>query len=120
MAGFARRALDQLIVLRPGEGRSVTLMFAYSFLATTSYNLLKPITRSKFITSFGAHNLPWVMLAASRHLRVISLVIGLAAAGAAIVEQQVNMVAEATGASEDAPCASTASRSIRCSAITSN
>ena len=35
-------------------------MFAYSFMAMTSYNILKPITRSKFITSFGAHNLPWV------------------------------------------------------------
>ena len=42
------------------------------------------------------------MLARSPHLRVIALVIGLAAAGATIVEQQVNMVAEATGASEDA------------------
>jgi ATP/ADP translocase len=42
------------------------------------------------------------MLVRSPHLRVIALVIGLAAAGAAIVEQQVNMVAEATGASEDA------------------
>ncbi len=41
------------------------------------------------------------MLARSPHLRVIALVIGLAAGGAAIVEQQVNMVAEATGASED-------------------
>ena len=50
MAHFARRALDQLIVLREGESRSVVLMFAYSFLAMTSYNILKPITRSKFIT----------------------------------------------------------------------
>jgi AAA family ATP:ADP antiporter len=71
MARFARRALDQLIVLRPGEGWSVTLMFAYSFLAMTSYNILKPITRSRFITSFGAHNLPWVMLAAGLLIGVL-------------------------------------------------
>jgi ATP/ADP translocase len=71
MARFARRALDQLIVLRPGEGWSVALMFAYSFLAMTSYNILKPITRSRFITSFGAHNLPWVMLAAGLLIGVL-------------------------------------------------
>ena len=71
MARFARRALDQLIVLRPGEGRGAALMFAYSFLAMTSYNILKPITRSRFITSFGAHNLPWVMLAAGLLIGVL-------------------------------------------------
>lgn len=36
------------------------LMFAYSFLAMTSYNIVKPITRSQFISSLGADNLPWV------------------------------------------------------------
>jgi len=46
-------------------------MFAYSFLAMTSYNILKPITRSRFITSFGAHNLPWVMLAAGLLIGVL-------------------------------------------------
>jgi len=71
MAQFTRRALDQLIVLRAGEGRSVALMFAYSFMAMTSYNILKPITRSRFITSFGAHNLPWVMLAAGLLIGVL-------------------------------------------------
>ena len=40
------------------------MMFAYSFLAMTAYNILKPITRSKFITSLGADNLPYVLLAA--------------------------------------------------------
>jgi hypothetical protein len=29
-------------------------MFAYSFLAMTAYNILKPISKSKFISSFGA------------------------------------------------------------------
>jgi ATP:ADP antiporter, AAA family len=64
MSSLARRALDHLIVLREGEGRGVLLMFAYSFLAMTSYNIVKPITRSKFITSFGADNLPWILLGA--------------------------------------------------------
>ena len=39
-------------------------MFAYSFLAMTAYNILKPITRSKFISDLGADNLPYVQLAA--------------------------------------------------------
>jgi hypothetical protein len=32
-------------------------MFLYSFLAMTSYNIIKPITRSEFIASFGAENI---------------------------------------------------------------
>ncbi len=71
MSSFARRALDQVIVLRTGEGRGASLMFAYSFLAMTSYNILKPITRSKFITSFGADNLPWILLAAGLLIGVL-------------------------------------------------
>ncbi len=39
-------------------------MFAYSFLAMTSYNILRPITRSKFISALGADNLPYVQLTA--------------------------------------------------------
>ena len=39
-------------------------MFAYSFLAMTSYNILKPITRAKFIAALGAENLPYVPPAA--------------------------------------------------------
>jgi len=71
MTPLARRALDQIIVLRAGEGRGAALMFAYSFLAMTSYNILKPITRSKFITSFGADNLPWILLAAGLLIGVL-------------------------------------------------
>ena len=33
-------------------------MFAYSFLAMTAYNILKPLTRSQFIKNLGADNLP--------------------------------------------------------------
>ena len=39
-------------------------MFLYSFLAMTSYNIVKPITRSEFIASLGADNLPWVQFGA--------------------------------------------------------
>ena len=38
------------------------MMFAYSFLAMTAYNIIKPITRSKFISALGADNLPYVLL----------------------------------------------------------
>ena len=38
-------------------------MFSYSFLAMTAYNMVQPITRSKFIAEHGAENLPYVVLA---------------------------------------------------------
>ncbi len=59
-----RRALAPLVELRRGELATVAMMFAYSFLAMTAYNVVKPITRSKFISSLGADNLPYVQLAA--------------------------------------------------------
>ena len=34
------------------------MMFAYSFLAITSYNIIQPLTRSKLISSLGAVNIP--------------------------------------------------------------
>ena len=46
-------------------------MFAYSFLAMTAYNIVKPITRSKFISDLGADNLPWVQLGAGLLIGVI-------------------------------------------------
>jgi ATP/ADP translocase len=47
------------------------MMFAYSFLAMTAYNILKPITRSKFITDLGADNIPYVQLAAGLLIGVL-------------------------------------------------
>jgi AAA family ATP:ADP antiporter len=61
---ITRRLLTPIVQLREGESTTVVLMFAYSFLAMTSYNIVKPITRSKFISDLGADNLPWVQLAA--------------------------------------------------------
>ena len=46
-------------------------MFAYSFLAMTSYNILKPITRSQFITALGADNLPYVLFVAGLLIGVV-------------------------------------------------
>jgi AAA family ATP:ADP antiporter len=54
------RLLRPIVQLRDGEATTALLMFAYSFLAMTSYNIIKPITRSEFISSFGADNLPYV------------------------------------------------------------
>jgi len=56
--------LRRIVVFRQGEAATAWLMFAYSFLAMTAYNIVKPITRSKFITELGADNLPYVQLAA--------------------------------------------------------
>ena len=55
-----QRLLRPVVQLRDGETVTALLMFAYSFLAMTSYNVIKPITRSEFISSLGADNLPWV------------------------------------------------------------
>jgi hypothetical protein len=49
-------------------------LFAYSFLAMTVWNTIKPLTRSQFIRDLGADNLPYVLLAAG-------LVIGILMAG---------------------------------------
>jgi ATP/ADP translocase/HEAT repeat protein/CRP-like cAMP-binding protein len=40
-------------------------MFAYAFLAMTSYNIVQPLTRSKLISSLGAVNIPYVIFGAS-------------------------------------------------------
>ena len=58
------RVLAPLVELRKEEGLTALMMFAYSFLAMTAYNAIKPLTRSKFISDLGADNLPYVLLAA--------------------------------------------------------
>ena len=64
MTSRPNRLLGKLVTLWEGEAATALLMFAFSFLAMTSYNIIKPITRSKFITDLGADNLPYVQLAA--------------------------------------------------------
>ena len=69
-----QRLLSPIVELRKEEGLTAVLMFAYSFLAMTAYNAIKPLTRSKFISDLGADNLPYVLLAAG-------FVIGILMAG---------------------------------------
>jgi len=61
---FTARLLRPIVQLREGEATTALLMFLYSFLAMTSYNIIKPITRSQFIASLGADNLPYVQFVA--------------------------------------------------------
>jgi len=58
------RLLSPIVQLRNGEATTALLMFLYSFLAMTSYNIIKPITRSEYIASLGADNLPYVQFGA--------------------------------------------------------
>ena len=53
------------------RGGTALLMFLYSFLAMTSYNIVKPVTRSQFISSLGADNLPWVQFGAGMLIGVL-------------------------------------------------
>ena len=66
-----RRLLRPIVELQESEAATALLMFLYSFLAMTSYNILKPLTRSQFIKNLGADNLPWVLLAAGVLIGVI-------------------------------------------------
>jgi AAA family ATP:ADP antiporter len=59
-----KRLLRPIVELRDEEVVIAFLMFSYSFLAMTVWNILKPITRSKFIADLGADNLPYVTLVA--------------------------------------------------------
>jgi len=59
-----KRLLKPIVDVRDEELATMVLMFAYSFLVMTSWNILKPITRSKFISDLGADNLPYITLAA--------------------------------------------------------
>ena len=60
-----QRILSPIVEVRKEETAGVALMFLYSFLAMTGYNVLKPVTRSKFISTLGADNLPYVLLASA-------------------------------------------------------
>lgn len=94
---FSRRILAPIVQLRDGESTTALLMFAYSFLAMTSYNIVKPITRSKFIDGLGADNLPWVQLGAGVLIGIImqgySKIVGRLPRKWAIPATQAGMVA---------------------------
>src|SRR5688572_8501317 len=54
------RLLRPVVQLRENETGTALLMFLYSFLAMTSYNIIKPLSKSQFISSLGADDLPYV------------------------------------------------------------
>lgn len=54
--------LAPIVELRDEEITTALMMFLYSFLAMTSYNIIQPLTRSKLIDSLGAVNIPYVTL----------------------------------------------------------
>jgi ATP:ADP antiporter, AAA family len=68
---FRERVVGKIVRLQEGEAATAVMMFAYSFLTMTAYNILKPITRSKFISALGADNLPYVLLAAGAVIGVL-------------------------------------------------
>jgi AAA family ATP:ADP antiporter len=59
-----QRLLSPIVDVRKEESLTAFMMFAYSFLAMAGYNVIKPATRSQYINSLGADNLPYVQLAA--------------------------------------------------------
>jgi AAA family ATP:ADP antiporter len=65
------RLLRPIVQLRDGESTTALLMFLYSFLAMTSYNIIKPLSKSQFVSSFGADNVPYVTFALGVFIGVI-------------------------------------------------
>ena len=71
MSASLKRLLRPVVDVQESEAVSLVLMFCYSFLAMTAYNILKPLTRSQFIKNLGADNLPYVLLAAGVLIGII-------------------------------------------------
>ncbi len=70
-SALVQRLLSPIVEVRRGEASALLLMFAYSFLIMTSYNIVKPLTRAQFINDLGADNLPWVLLFAGVLIGII-------------------------------------------------
>ena len=71
MESLANRVIARLTNTRSDERTVALLMFAYSFLAMMSHNILKPVTKSKFIDQLGSDNLPYVLMASSVLVAVV-------------------------------------------------
>jgi ATP:ADP antiporter, AAA family len=67
------RLLSPVVEVRREESLTAILMFAYSFLAMTAYNIIQPLTRSKLISSLGAVNVPWVIFGSGLFIGVLML-----------------------------------------------
>ena len=57
-----QRLLSPIVEVRREEAGPLLLMFIYSFLVMSAYNIVKPLTRAQFIQELGADNLPWVLV----------------------------------------------------------
>jgi ATP:ADP antiporter, AAA family len=68
---WVKRVLGRVVALREDETKVALLMFAYSFLAMTAHNILKPVTGSNFIDQVGADNQPFVQLAVGLFIGVL-------------------------------------------------
>ena len=66
-----QRLLSPVVAVRREEAGPLLLMFLYSFLVMTAYNIVKPLTRARFIGELGADNLPWVLLASGAIVGVV-------------------------------------------------
>jgi AAA family ATP:ADP antiporter len=71
MGPFLKRLLRPIVEVTESESVTLVLMFLYSFLGMTAYNILKPITRSQFITSLGADRIPYMPLVAALAIGVV-------------------------------------------------
>ncbi len=71
MNARVQRVLGRVVSLREDEATVALLMFAYSFLAMTAHNILKPVTGSAFIEQLGADNQPFVQLAVGLFIGVL-------------------------------------------------
>ncbi|NIR50333.1 hypothetical protein GWO43_17650 [candidate division KSB1 bacterium] len=60
-----KRLLQKVINIREGEGTRVGIMAGYVFVIIASYNVLKPMTRSLFVSKLGLEQLPilYILLA---------------------------------------------------------
>lgn len=79
-SSFLSRLVRPVVDVREEESMTMLLMFLYSFLAMTSYNILKPLTRSQFIRDLGADNLPYVVAVAGVLIGIIMQVYTMAIA----------------------------------------
>ena len=73
---LTERLLSPIVQVRTEERTTALLMFAYSFLAMTAYNIVQPLVRSTFISTFGADNVPYVIFAAGLLIGLIMQIYG--------------------------------------------
>ena len=68
---IVHRLLSPVVQVREDESTTLLLMFLYSFLAMTAYNILKPLATGTFIAVLGAENLPIMILVAGPVIALI-------------------------------------------------